>query len=73
MKYLQFRTTVYALAAVFAVGVLPGCKKDFLDLRPYTSLTPEDALKTEGDLRVAITQAYAEPIFLAEPYPCLAI
>jgi hypothetical protein len=47
------------MAAGVMLATFTGCKKEFLDLRPYTSLTPEDALATEGDLRVAMTGVYA--------------
>jgi hypothetical protein len=59
MKYIHSKLALGALSAALALGTLTGCKKDFLDLRPYTSLTPEDALKTEGDLRVAMTGVYS--------------
>jgi hypothetical protein len=50
--------------ACLIVGLLTAmmqlsCKKNFLDLRPPTSLPVEDALKTEADLMVALRGAYA--------------
>src|SRR5829696_4429901 len=41
------------------VGLLSSCKKDFLELNPPTSLTPDQALATEADLLVALRGAYA--------------
>jgi len=41
------------------VGLLSSCKKDFLELPPPTSLTPDKALGTEADLLVALRGAYA--------------
>jgi starch-binding outer membrane protein, SusD/RagB family len=38
---------------------LSSCKKEFLDLKPYTALPVADALKTEADLQVALRGAYA--------------
>lgn len=38
---------------------LSSCKKDFLDLKPYTALPVADALKSEADLQVALRGAYA--------------
>lgn len=46
------------LIAVFSLG-LSSCKKDFLDLKPYTALPVTDALKSEADLQVALRGAYA--------------
>src|SRR4029079_18431230 len=38
---------------------LSSCKKEFLELNPPTSLTPDQALGTEADLLVALRGAYA--------------
>lgn len=38
---------------------LSSCKKEFLDLKPYTALPVADALKSEADLQVALRGAYA--------------
>jgi starch-binding outer membrane protein, SusD/RagB family len=39
--------------------ILASCKKEYLDRKPYTSLSVDDALKTEGDLLVALRGVYA--------------
>jgi len=44
---------------IVAVGLLSSCKKEFLELDPPTSLTPDQALGTEADLLVALRGAYA--------------
>ncbi len=44
--------------AVMLAG-FSSCKKEFLELNPPTSLTPEQALGTEADLAVALRGAYA--------------
>jgi starch-binding outer membrane protein, SusD/RagB family len=58
MKYIQSKIVLGVMAGALALTTFTGCKKEFLDLRPYTSLTPEDALATEADLRVAMTGVY---------------
>ena len=40
-------------------AALTSCKKDFLELNPPTSLTPDKALGTEADLLVALRGAYS--------------
>lgn len=49
----------YTLIAALGVATLSSCSKDFLDMKPPTSLTPEQALATEADLAVALRGAYA--------------
>lgn len=44
---------------IVAAGLLGSCKKEFLELNPPTSLTPDQALGTEADLLVALRGAYA--------------
>lgn len=44
---------------ILLVSVFASCKKDFLTLTPYTSLSPAQALGTEADLKVALNGAYA--------------
>lgn len=58
MKLIKVKTLSKWMVAGMLLATATGCKKDFLDLRPFTSLTPEDALKTESDLRVAMNGAY---------------
>ncbi len=59
MKYIQSKIVLGVMTASVMLATFTGCKKEFLDLRPYTSLTPQDALATEPDLRVAMTGVYA--------------
>ena len=47
------------LTALVFIGLLSSCKKEFLELNPPTSLTPDQALGTEADLLVALRGAYA--------------
>lgn len=58
MKIIKSKIVLGVLAAGLMLATFTGCKKEFLDLRPYTSLTPQDALATEADLRVAMTGVY---------------
>ncbi|GEO11967.1 RagB/SusD family nutrient uptake outer membrane protein [Segetibacter aerophilus] len=50
-----------ALLPTFLLGVmlLGACKKDFIELLPETSVTPEQALISEPDLLTALRGAYA--------------
>ncbi|MBK7884641.1 MAG: RagB/SusD family nutrient uptake outer membrane protein [Chitinophagaceae bacterium] len=60
MKRLSNKLAISLLAFITAMSFsLVSCKKDFLDRKPYTSLGVEDALKTEGDLLVALRGVYA--------------
>src|SRR5215213_322175 len=53
------RSSIYILTAVFAASLFTSsCKKSFIEKLPPTSLTPEQALKTEADLQVALRGAY---------------
>jgi len=47
------------LTALVFIGLLSSCKKEFLELNPPTSLTPDQALGAEADLLVALRGAYA--------------
>ncbi len=49
---------LFMLVAVAAM-LTTSCKKEFIELLPPTSLTPEQALGTEADLQVALRGAYA--------------
>lgn len=57
------KKTIKTLGKVFLfVGLLASfasCKKEFLELTPPTSLTPDQALLAESDLLVALRGAYA--------------
>jgi len=47
------------LPLVAFLTLATACKKEFLELEPPTSLTPDQALGTEADLLVALRGAYA--------------
>lgn len=54
------RISIYSLLLVAVViTTFTSCKKSFLELKPPASLTPDIALKTEGDLQVATRGMYA--------------
>lgn len=56
IRYTKFK--VVAIAFV-AIASFTSCKKSFLELKPPTSLTPEQALGTVADVQVALRGAYA--------------
>jgi starch-binding outer membrane protein, SusD/RagB family len=58
MKNFKIKLTGLIIIA-FACLTLTSCKKEFLDLKPYTALPNDDALKTEADVQVALRGAYA--------------
>ncbi len=58
MKNIKINIVGFIMIA-FASLILSSCKKEFLDLKPYTSLQPADALKSEADVQVALRGAYA--------------
>ncbi|GAA4795225.1 RagB/SusD family nutrient uptake outer membrane protein [Olivibacter ginsenosidimutans] len=49
---------------IFLLGFLgflvSACSKNFLDQKPYTSVTPEDALDDASDIAIALNGAYAD-------------
>jgi len=51
--------TVKILLVVMVITTFSSCKKSFLELNPPANLTPEQALRTEADLLVALRGAYA--------------
>jgi hypothetical protein len=56
----MIRFSKYTILLLVAfLGLVTSCKKEFLELSPPTSLTPDQALKTEADLLVALRGAYA--------------
>lgn len=55
MKKLTYKILPLLLVA----AMFSSCKKDFLELTPPTSLTPDQALGTEADLQVALRGAYS--------------
>lgn len=54
---LQINKVLFS--GVIAIGLLGSCSKDFLDQEPYTQITPEAALATEGDMLAALRGTYA--------------
>jgi starch-binding outer membrane protein, SusD/RagB family len=56
-KMKIFRNKIFLPLIVWVS--LASCKKEFLDLTPSTSLTPNQALATPADLQVALRGAYA--------------
>lgn len=58
MKNFKIKKSGFILLAL-ACFTFTSCKKEFLDLKPYTALPNSDALKTEADLQVALRGAYA--------------
>jgi hypothetical protein len=58
MKKIQSKILLRAMAACLLLATFTGCKKEFLDLSPYTALPPSEAFKTEADLRVAMNGVY---------------
>ncbi|WP_158796397.1 RagB/SusD family nutrient uptake outer membrane protein [Pedobacter sp. L105] len=55
----NFRNNYIITGGIIASLLLGSCKKDFLDQKPYTSVAAGDAVKTEADLQLALTGAYA--------------
>jgi len=53
------KITAKILLVVMVLTTFSSCKKSFLELNPPANLTPEQALKTEADLLVALRGAYA--------------
>jgi hypothetical protein len=51
--------TVIILLVAMVLTTFSSCKKSFLELNPPANLTPEQALRTEADLLVALRGAYA--------------
>lgn len=58
MKQNIIRNITLSLVAVISLS-LGSCKKEFLDLKPYTALPVPDALMTEADVQVALRGVYA--------------
>ncbi|HWB92872.1 MAG TPA: RagB/SusD family nutrient uptake outer membrane protein [Puia sp.] len=48
----------YIVLATLTITVLPGCKKDDLDLHPFDRLTPSSAFNTEDDLQLYVNSMY---------------
>ena len=47
------------ITGLISITALGSCKKDFLNLKPYDSVTASEALKTESDLLVASRGMYS--------------
>jgi hypothetical protein len=58
MKNLKIKYTGIVILTL-ACLTFTSCKKEFLELKPYTALPVDDALKTEADVLVALRGAYA--------------
>lgn len=58
MKITKIKNIGFIMIA-FASLMISSCKKEFLDLKPYTALPFADAIKTEADIQVALKGAYA--------------
>ncbi|HEY8895996.1 MAG TPA: RagB/SusD family nutrient uptake outer membrane protein [Niastella sp.] len=56
MSFLS-KYKMLAVVVLLATGV--SCKKSFLELTPPTAVSPEDALKSEADVLVAVRGIYA--------------
>jgi len=54
---LQIKHIIFS--GFITLALFGSCKKDFLNLPPYTSIDEIDALKTDTDLESAITGTYA--------------
>jgi starch-binding outer membrane protein, SusD/RagB family len=59
MKNIKIKNTGFILITLVSIMLLASCKKEFLDLKPYTALPVADALKSEADIQVALRGAYA--------------
>jgi hypothetical protein len=59
MKIIKSNHIVIAMALGVAVTTFSSCKKEFLDLEPYTSLPAASAITTEADMQVALRGTYA--------------
>jgi hypothetical protein len=57
MKNLKIKYS--AIIIVMVCLTFTSCKKEFLDLKPYSSVPNADALKSEADLQVALRGIYA--------------
>jgi len=55
----QVSKYIILFSSIATIAFLGSCKKTFLDSRPPTSLTPEQALASETDLANALRGAYA--------------
>lgn len=49
----------HIILAITAIQWLAGCSKDFSDLKPYSSLPADEAIKSESDLTNAVNGMYA--------------
>jgi hypothetical protein len=58
MKNIKIKNSGFIIIAFISLA-LSSCKKEFLDLKPYTALPVADALKSEADVQVALRGAYA--------------
>ena len=47
------------LLGLVALAAFSSCKKSFIELNPPTSVSPQEAFQTEGDMLIALRGAYA--------------
>ncbi|RYE21667.1 MAG: RagB/SusD family nutrient uptake outer membrane protein, partial [Sphingobacteriaceae bacterium] len=47
------------MASVGFSTLFSSCNKEFLDQKPYTSVSTADAFTTAGDMQIALTGTYA--------------
>ena len=58
MKYLNHKITTALTGVLVASAVLSGCKKDFLNVTPSTSIASTDAFSSPEKIAAAITGIY---------------
>ncbi|SEM68672.1 SusD family protein [bacterium A37T11] len=58
LKYFFLNATKGLLLLSICLGMV-ACSKSFLDQKPYTSVTPADALDSKADITIALNGAYA--------------
>ena len=54
----QNKSKLAGLVVLALVILLSSCKKSFLDLRPYTSVSSDVAITNESDMQAALNGAY---------------
>ena len=51
---------IYILYLIVTLGLISGCKKDFLEKYPLTAVSPEVFFKTGTDFKLYVNQFYGE-------------
>ena len=54
----QNKSKLAGLIVLASVILVSSCKKSFLDLRPYTSVSSDVAITNESDMQAALNGAY---------------